>query len=111
MSVFMVIEADIQDEDRFSAYASATLKLVIQFGGRYRVLGGSKTFLEGNWGKTKVVISEWPSMEAAEAFWNSEEYAEIKKLRSGIADCKVMLAETLAEEKWIDVVRALDADH
>ena len=40
-----------------------------------------------------MVISEWPDKAAAEAFWNSPEYAEVKKLRAGIADCQVLLIE------------------
>ena len=29
--------------------------------------------------------------DAARAFWNSPEYAEVKTLREGIADCQVLL--------------------
>ncbi len=110
VSVYMIIEAVIHDQDRFAAYADATIKLVVQFGGRYRVLGGRKTFLEGDWGETKIVISEWPSMEAVEAFWNSEEYAKSKKLREGIADCKVMVSDTLSNEQWAGIVRATESE-
>ena len=41
-----------------------------------------------------VVISEWSSKEAAENFWNSNEYQEVKKLREGIADCYVLVIES-----------------
>ena len=43
-----------------------------------------------------MVISEWPDKAAAKAFWNSPEYAEVKKLREGIADCQVLLIEAPA---------------
>ncbi len=102
----MIIEAIIHDVERFSAYADTTIKLVIQFGGRYRVLGGNKAVLEGDWGKRKVVISEWPSMEAVETFWNSSEYAEAKKLRDGVADVTVMVSDTLSDEQWSVIVNA-----
>jgi uncharacterized protein (DUF1330 family) len=39
------------------------------------------------------VISKWPSVEAAKEFWNSPEYAEIKKLRIGKARVIVRLLE------------------
>ena len=100
MSVFMIIEAVIHDVERFQAYADATIKLVVKFGGRYRVLGGQKTFLEGDWGETKIVISEWPSLATLENFWHSPEYAEAKTLREGVADVKVMVSETLSDEQW-----------
>lgn len=110
MSVYMIIEAVIHDLDRFAAYADATIKLVVKYGGRYRVLGGSKTFLEGDWGETKIVISEWPSMEAAEQFWTSDDYAQAKKLRAGIADCKVMLSDTLSDEQWAGIAQATEVE-
>ena len=51
--------------------------------------------LEGiNDEQNSVVISEWPSKEAAQNFWNSDEYQEVKKLREGIADCYVLLIES-----------------
>jgi uncharacterized protein (DUF1330 family) len=40
-----------------------------------------------------VVISEWPDRAAALAFWNSPEYAAIRVLRDGIADCNILLVE------------------
>ena len=43
-----------------------------------------------------MVISEWPDKETAKRFWNSAEYAEVKKLREGIADCQVLLIEAPA---------------
>ena len=100
MSVWMIIEANIEDADRFAAYTDVTFPLVVKFGGRYRVLGGSKTILEGDWGPTKLVISEWPSMEAVQAFWNSPEYAAAKQLRAGAAQVRIMLADTLSDEHW-----------
>ncbi|MED6343584.1 MAG: DUF1330 domain-containing protein [Pseudomonadota bacterium] len=41
-----------------------------------------------------VVISEFPSKEAPQYYWNSDEYQEVKKLREGIADCYVLLIES-----------------
>jgi len=40
-----------------------------------------------------VVISEWPDKAALMAFWNSPEYAEVRKLREGLADVSIMVIE------------------
>lgn len=104
MSVWMIIEADIEDADLFTAYTDVTFPLVVKFGGRYRVLGGCKTILEGDWGETKLVISEWPSMEAVQAFWNSSEYAAAKQLRAGAAQVRIMVAETLSDQRWAQLL-------
>jgi uncharacterized protein (DUF1330 family) len=39
------------------------------------------------------VISDWPDKATAQAFWDSPEYQQVKKLREGIADCQVLLIE------------------
>lgn len=39
------------------------------------------------------VVMEWPDAATAMAFWESAEYAEVKKLRDGIAEVSVTLVE------------------
>ena len=42
------------------------------------------------------MVSEWPSLDAARAFWHSPEYAEARKLREGLADVQVLLVDGAA---------------
>ena len=95
MPAYMVVTAKIADRDAFiNGYGAAAGKLVAQFGGKYVLRGPGATLLEGDFGDgASMVISEWPDKAAAEAFWNSPEYAEAKKLRAGVADCQVLLIE------------------
>jgi len=91
----MIVTAAIADREAFIAgYGMAAGKLVEQFGGKYVLRGPGAQLLEGDFGDgASMVISEWPSKEAALAFWNSPEYAEAKKLRQDIAECQVLLIE------------------
>ncbi len=93
MGAFMFIQAEITDPKRFMEYAKRTPALVQKFGGRYRSMRGEVEQLEGKTDNRKIVVSEWPSMDAARRFWHSEEYAEIKKLRDGAAEVDVHLVE------------------
>jgi uncharacterized protein (DUF1330 family) len=95
MPAYMIVTAKIADRDAFiTGYGAAAAKLVEHFGGKYVLRGPGATLLEGDFGEgASMVISEWPDRAAAEAFWNSPEYAEVKKLRAGIADCQVLLIE------------------
>lgn len=97
MAAYMVILAEVPDMEAFRAYAVAAGALVAEFGGEYVVRGAEDTeCLEGDWlDETKCVISRWPSMDAARAFWNSDEYAEVRKLRLGKATVRVRLMEGL----------------
>lgn len=90
---FMVVQARLSDPVRFAAYTRVVPALVARHGGRYRVLGGDTTTLEGTWPVVKTVISEWPSREAALAFWNSPEYQQAKALREGTGEFTVVLID------------------
>ncbi|OQW73435.1 MAG: hypothetical protein BVN33_10055 [Proteobacteria bacterium ST_bin13] len=95
MPAYMIVTAKIADRDAFiNGYGMAAAKLVEQFGGKYVLRGPGATLLEGDFGDgASMVISEWRDKAAAEAFWHSPDYAEVKKLREGIADCQVLLIE------------------
>lgn len=95
----MIVIAKIADRDAFiGGYGAAAAKLVAKFGGRYVLRGPGAEMLEDSFGGkdfdgASMVISEWPDKAAAKAFWDSPDYAEVKKLRAGIADCQVVLIE------------------
>ena len=95
MPAYMIISAKIADRNAFiNGYGKAAAALVAQFGGRYVLRAPGVELLEGEFGNgASVVISEWPDKQAARTFWNSPEYAEVKKLRHGLAQCQVLLVE------------------
>jgi len=100
MPAYMIVTAKIRDREAFiNGYGKAAAALVERFGGKYVLRGPGATLLEGDFGANgldggaSMVISEWRDRAAAEAFWNSPDYAEAKKLREGIADCQVLLIE------------------
>lgn len=93
MGAFMIIQARITNPEKFMQYAAQAPALITKYGGRYRSMRGETKQLEGATDDRKIVVSEWPSMEAALAFWNSEEYAELKALRADAAEIDVNLVE------------------
>jgi uncharacterized protein (DUF1330 family) len=95
MPAYMIISAKIADRDAFiNGYGKAAAALITQFGGQYVLRARGAEMLEGSFGEgASVVISQWPNKDAAKRFWNSPEYAEVKKLRDGLADCQVLLIE------------------
>lgn len=98
MPAYMIINADVHDPARFGEYARTNAALVKRLGGRYLALGGARDVLEGTWPTGKSVISEWPSREAALAYWHSDEYREVRKLREGICDAQVLLIDGVSPQ-------------
>lgn len=93
MGALMVIQANITNLEQFIEYSKRAPALIAKYGGRYRCMRGEVEQLEGESDARKLVISEWPSMDAAREFWHSDEYAELKAVREGAADIQVYLAE------------------
>jgi len=93
MGAFMFIQAEVTNPEQFMEYAKRAPALIEKFGGRYRCMRGAVEQLEGKPDNRKIVVSEWPSMEAAQEFWNSPEYSELKDVRAGAAEIDVHLVE------------------
>jgi uncharacterized protein (DUF1330 family) len=93
MTAWLVITARVHDRAAFLAgYAPAAARLVEHYGGTYVIRAPGAEVLEGDgMAGASVVVSEWPSRAAALAFWRSPEYADVRKLRDGLADVQVML--------------------
>ena len=95
MAAYMIIIAKVHDREPFVAgYGAAAAALIARFGGEYLLRGPGAALLEGSFGEgASVVISKWPDRAAAQAFWDSPEYAEVKRLREGLADVQVILVD------------------
>ena len=95
MKAYMIVRCVIHDREKFiSGYGAQAAKLLEKYGGRYLIRAPGAITLEGiDEDNNSVVISEWPSKQRALEFWNSHEYQEIRKLREGIAECKVLVVE------------------
>lgn len=72
---------EIKDEEKMEQYRSRVFDTVKQYRGHYLAIGGDTQSVEGQWKPTLPVIIEFPSVAQARQWYNSEEYAELKKMR------------------------------
>ena len=54
---------------------------IAKHGGRYLVRGGRVEKVEGSWNLTRLVVLEFPSMEQARRWYDSENYRGPKAIR------------------------------
>src|SRR5690554_583587 len=74
------------------------------FSGKYVVHGGPYQPLEGAWSGDLVVI-EFPSMEMAQGWYNSDAYAAIRPLRIANTEGDVLLVQGVPEgHKGADIL-------
>ncbi len=98
MPAYLIVIAHVADREAFlGGYARAAGALVERMGGTYLVRAPGAAVLEGE-GRDggSVVVSQWPDMAALRAFWDGPDYARIRPLRDGIAECQVFAVDSPA---------------
>ena len=98
MPAYLFIKTKIHDPEQYAVYATAVRELAGRWKSRYIVRSRPVEVLEGSleaWGDYLLLVSEWPSAEAARAFWRSDEYRRVRELRADAGEVHVVLAEEL----------------
>lgn len=78
---FLVDIREVKDAAKMEEYKARISPVVEKFGGRYLVRGGPLEVTEGDWRPVFPVLIQFPSMEQARRWYDSEEYRELKQLR------------------------------
>jgi uncharacterized protein (DUF1330 family) len=78
---FLVDIREIKDADKMEEYKARVTPVVEKFGGRYLVIGGPFELLEGSSTPVFPVMIQFPDMDQARRWYDSEEYRELKSLR------------------------------
>ncbi len=86
MAAYVIANVRVTDPDRYPEYISRVSRTIERHGGRYLVRGGEVEVLEGNWEPQRLVILEFESMERFRQFYDSPDYAPLKRLRHEAAD-------------------------
>ena len=93
MPGYVYFQEDIFDPERFEEYKKQSVKSIAQYGGKFIARGGEVQVLEGDFNFSRVVIIEFPSVQAAREWHESPEYAAAKALRREISKGEAVLVE------------------
>jgi len=93
MTCYLISEIEWLDTEPMKRYLPLVALSKQQYGGRYLVRGGSPRLLEGEVKVTRMVVTEFDSVEQAMRWWNSPEYAEAKAIRQPVTKARVILVE------------------
>lgn len=89
---YWVARVDVKDAEAYKAYVAANAEPFKQFGARFLARGGRFECLEGN-SRTRNVIIEFPSYEAARDCWHSPAYRYAMSLRTPVSTADVIVIE------------------
>ena len=93
MPAYIIVETDITDPEQYEQYKAASPAAVAAGGGRFVVRGGETVTLEGDWHPKRLVVLEFPDLEAAKRFYDSQQYQDAIKLREGAATFRMVAVE------------------
>lgn len=95
MPAYMI--AQYRNSAEYDAYRSAVVALNRLHGARILTKAGTARALEGNWAFDSMVVVEFESQAAAEAFYSSQAYEHIKALRVQAPPMLIVLVDGAAD--------------
>jgi uncharacterized protein (DUF1330 family) len=91
MPAYIIADIDVHDPERYEEYKKLSTAAAAKYGAKFLVRGGPVDVLEGNWTPNRFIILEFPTLERARAWWDSEEYRLAKELRRETATSSMIL--------------------
>ena len=83
---YVIVDMKISDPEQYKGYMAAAPAAVKAFGGEYLVRGGRHVVMEGQWQPTRIAMLRVPSLDAAQAFYDAEQYRAARAKRAGATE-------------------------
>ena len=96
MPAYLITNVRFTNAEKAQEYGRQVASTIQKYGGRYLARGGQVEVAEGDWRPGYVAIVEFPSLEQAKCWYDSDEYRQIKPLRVENADSQIIFVDGLA---------------
>jgi len=94
MSAYVLADTKITNADAYEEYKALARPLVEKHGGKYLARGGDMHVDDNDlWQPTRLVLIEFPDMDSARAFMDSDDYAPAKARRRANAESTLVIFE------------------
>mgnify|MGYP001821383727 FL=1 len=116
MSAYLIADTAVHDPDAYEEYKTLARSVAEQHGARYLARGGELHVDDSDlWSPTRLVVVEFPDLEAARTFLASDDYAPAKSLRHQHADSTVVVVDGASAaptypDRRMEVQRAIAAE-
>jgi uncharacterized protein (DUF1330 family) len=96
MPAYLIADVEVTDPQRYAEYRAQVPATLEPYGGRFLVRGGETENIEGNWLPGRLVVIEFPSMDAAHRWYESPEYQAILGIRHEASSARLIVADGAA---------------
>ena len=99
MAYVVVTIRTILDQKAFEEYSEKVRPVLRNYNGRWLAIEPQHVTRAGDWAYVRTVIVEFPSIERAQAWYDSPEYRAIIPLRQRAIDANIVIVRSLTEEE------------
>ena len=96
MAAYIIADVTVTDPAAMEEYRKRVPATLAPFGGRFIVRGGAHQTLEGDWKPNRLVVLEFPSLDQARRWYDSEEYREPLAMRLRAGRTNLVMVEGIA---------------
>ncbi|WP_171162049.1 DUF1330 domain-containing protein [Streptomyces sp. I05A-00742] len=96
MTAYVIVEADVLDEEEAGRYHRAAEPSIRAHGGRYLVKGETPEAVEGAWPSSRLIVIEFPDMDRVRQWYGSPEYTRAREIRRTAVRLRMVFAEGAA---------------
>jgi uncharacterized protein (DUF1330 family) len=93
VAAYVIADVQISDPDAYKEYTAHTPASIARHGGRWVVRGGTTQVLEGGWNPGRIVVIEFPGLDAALEWFNSDDYQELAAIRRAASTARILVVE------------------
>lgn len=93
MPAYVIVDITIHDPVGYAEYKKLAPPAVAAYDGKYLARGGAVETLEGTWAPKRLVILEFPTVERAKQWLDSDEYRAARQLRHQTATTQMIVVE------------------
>ena len=98
MPAYVIVEIEIHNPIDYEEYKKLTPASIAAYDGKFVVRGAQTESLEGDWNPQRIVVLEFPSVQRAKEWWNSNDYAIAKTIRQRTAKTKMLVVGGFSEK-------------
>ena len=98
MAAYVIMTIEVTDREQFELFLEQVPATVKRHGGRRLVSGEDITVLEGDQLGPRIAVMEFDSKEQASDWYNSDDYAGPKELRTQSTISNMVIVEGLPAE-------------
>lgn len=98
MAAYVLVDIGQTDPERAARYRAMSGPSVERHGGRFLARGGAIRVLEGDWQPDRLVIIEFTSVQAAQAWFDSEDYRQARSVRARAGVWRMVVVDGVSSD-------------